>query len=72
MQKRLATEVAIELLFMKIFHSQQFNVAAQKVKQLSKAPSEGEMKEIYALYRQATIGDVNTGEQEVLCSVDNF
>ena len=48
---------------MKMFHSQQFTDAAQKMRQLSKAPSDVEMKEIYSLYKQATIRDVNTGEQ---------
>ena len=63
MWTRFTTEVAIELLSMKIFNSQQFTDAAQKMRQLSKAPSDVEMKEIYSLYKQATIRDVNTGEQ---------
>lgn len=28
---------------------------------MTTSPSDSEMKEVYALYKQATVGDVNTG-----------
>lgn len=30
---------------------------------MTTSPSDDEMKEIYALYKQSTVGDVNTGNQ---------
>lgn len=33
---------------------------------MTTAPSDDEMKEIYALYKQSTVGDVNTGEHCIL------
>ncbi|KAA0202931.1 hypothetical protein HAZT_HAZT005532 [Hyalella azteca] len=38
-----------------------FQEAAEKVKKLAKQPTDDELKEIYGLYKQATIGDINTG-----------
>ena len=40
---------------------QAFNQAAEEVKQLASTPSNDEMLQVYALYKQATVGDVNTG-----------
>jgi len=37
-----------------------FTEAADKVKKLSKTPSNDELCELYALYKQATVGDINT------------
>ncbi|ORE11022.1 acyl-CoA-binding protein [Rhizopus microsporus var. microsporus] len=37
--------------------SDKFNTAAEEVKQLSKTPSNDELLELYALYKQATVGD---------------
>ncbi|KAK6166940.1 hypothetical protein SNE40_023536 [Patella caerulea] len=37
-----------------------FNQAAEDVKKLTKKPEDKEMLEIYSLYKQATVGDVNT------------
>ncbi|XP_018023004.1 acyl-CoA-binding protein [Hyalella azteca] len=37
-----------------------FQEAAEKVKKLAKQPTDDELKEIYGLYKQATIGDINT------------
>jgi len=37
-----------------------FTEAAEKVKKLSKTPSNDELCELYGLYKQATVGDVNT------------
>ncbi|KAJ8878237.1 hypothetical protein PR048_018814 [Dryococelus australis] len=39
---------------------QKFNKAAQDVQNLNSIPSDEELLEIYALYKQATVGDVNT------------
>lgn len=41
---------------------EQFNKAAINVKKLKKSPRNDEMVELYALYKQATIGDVNTAD----------
>ncbi|KAM4026459.1 acyl-CoA-binding protein [Anomaloglossus baeobatrachus] len=37
-----------------------FDTAASEVKQLKSSPGDSEMLELYALYKQATVGDVNT------------
>ncbi|CAN2389067.1 Acyl CoA binding protein, partial [Pristimantis euphronides] len=37
-----------------------FEKAAEEVKQLKTTPSDQEMLKIYALYKQSTVGDVNT------------
>ncbi|XP_077350122.1 acyl-CoA-binding protein-like [Lithobates pipiens] len=37
-----------------------FDKAAEEVKTLKKTPSDEEMLKVYALYKQATVGDVNT------------
>ncbi|KAL7645972.1 UNVERIFIED_CONTAM: hypothetical protein RMT77_002869 [Armadillidium vulgare] len=39
---------------------EKFQDAAERVKKLSKTPTDDELKEIYSLYKQATIGDCNT------------
>ena len=41
---------------------QNFNAAAEKVKKLTKSPTDDELKEVYALYKQSTVGDVNIGK----------
>ncbi|XP_054603165.1 acyl-CoA-binding protein isoform X1 [Nothobranchius furzeri] len=38
----------------------QFDTAAAEVKQLKAKPSDDEMLQIYSLFKQATVGDVNT------------
>jgi acyl-CoA-binding protein len=43
---------------------QQFNQAAADVKNLTKRPSDSELLELYALFKQATVGDNNTGNQQ--------
>jgi diazepam-binding inhibitor (GABA receptor modulating acyl-CoA-binding protein) len=50
--------------------SQKFNKAAEAIRTMTTAPSDDEMKEIYALYKQSTVGDVNTGEHCIL--TDSF
>ena len=37
-----------------------FEIAAAEVKNLASKPSDDEMLKIYSLYKQATVGDVNT------------
>ena len=37
-----------------------FKSAADSIAALTKRPSDDELKEIYALYKQATVGDINT------------
>ncbi|KAH0566805.1 acyl-CoA-binding protein homolog [Cotesia glomerata] len=39
---------------------QEFEQAAEYLKSLTKRPSKDEFLELYALFKQATIGDVNT------------
>lgn len=40
--------------------STEFLEAAEKVKNLKTKPNDSEMLELYGLYKQATVGDVNT------------
>lgn len=40
---------------------QSFEEAVDRVKNLKESPSDNDLLEIYALYKQATVGDVNTG-----------
>lgn len=40
----------------------EFQKAAEEVKQLKTKPTDAEVLDIYGLYKQATLGDVNTGE----------
>merc|ERR1712002_240615 len=39
---------------------EKFDAAAEEVKTLTKKPTDDEMLEIYALFKQGTIGDINT------------
>lgn len=43
---------------------QSFEQAVDQVKNLKESPSDTELLEVYALYKQATIGDVNTGKTQ--------
>ncbi|XP_015594721.1 acyl-CoA-binding protein isoform X2 [Cephus cinctus] len=45
---------------------QTFEAAASGVKNLTKRPTDEELLEIYALYKQATVGDVNTEKPGIL------
>ncbi|OXB84705.1 UNVERIFIED_CONTAM: hypothetical protein H355_001182, partial [Colinus virginianus] len=38
-----------------------FNGAAEDVKKLKTRPTDEELKELYGLYKQATVGDINIG-----------
>uniref|UniRef100_A0A9J8C8U0 Acyl-CoA-binding protein n=1 Tax=Cyprinus carpio carpio TaxID=630221 RepID=A0A9J8C8U0_CYPCA len=46
----------------------EFQKAAEEVKQLKAKPTDAEMLEIYSLYKQATVGDVNTACLYLYCS----
>ncbi|KAI7809025.1 endozepine, partial [Triplophysa rosa] len=43
-----------------------FQKAAEEVKHLKAKPTDAEMLEIYSLYKQATVGDVNTARPGML------
>ena len=50
---------------------QEFNKAAEEAKNLTKRPNDEEMLDLYSLFKQATVGDVNTGEILThICLVD--
>jgi diazepam-binding inhibitor (GABA receptor modulating acyl-CoA-binding protein) len=44
------------------FFWQRFNKAAEDIKTLTSRPTDDELKEIYALFKQATVGDINVGK----------
>ncbi|CAN9498029.1 unnamed protein product [Ophioblennius macclurei] len=46
--------------------SSKFNAAAAEVKQLKAKPTDEEMLQIYALFKQANVGDVNTARPGML------
>ncbi|XP_060525042.1 putative acyl-CoA-binding protein [Cylas formicarius] len=45
---------------------EKFNKAAEDVNKLKSKPSNEDLLEIYALYKQATVGDVNTDRPGLL------
>ncbi|KAK4011536.1 hypothetical protein OUZ56_020654 [Daphnia magna] len=45
---------------------EKFNKAAESIRSMTTSPSDDEMKEIYALYKQSTVGDVNTARPGML------
>uniref|UniRef100_A0A4D5RBA9 Acyl-CoA-binding protein-like protein n=1 Tax=Scolopendra viridis TaxID=118503 RepID=A0A4D5RBA9_SCOVI len=45
---------------------EQFNKAAEDVKNLKQTPSDQDMLEIYSLYKQGIVGDCNTDRPGVL------
>ena len=52
---------SVSLSFKFFIFSQKFNEAAEDIKTLTARPTDDELKEIYALFKQATVGDVNVG-----------
>lgn len=48
------------------FLLQAFDKAAKEAKNLPTKPSDADMLELYALYKQVTVGDCNTGTKNVL------
>ena len=45
---------------------QEFLEAAESVKNLKSKPNDTEMLELYGLFKQATVGDVNTGKECII------
>ncbi|XP_071369225.1 acyl-CoA-binding protein-like isoform X2 [Centroberyx affinis] len=43
-----------------------FDTAAEEVKQLKVKPSDAEMLKVYSLFKQSTVGDVNTARPGML------
>ena len=43
------------------FIVQKFNAAAEQVKVLKTKPNDTELLDLYGLFKQATVGDVDTG-----------
>ncbi|KAF7283600.1 hypothetical protein GWI33_023357 [Rhynchophorus ferrugineus] len=41
---------------------EKFNAAAQQIRKFTKRPPDSDMLEVYALYKQSTIGDINTNK----------
>ncbi|XP_078795132.1 acyl-CoA-binding protein isoform X1 [Oryzias latipes] len=48
------------------FWTAQFDAAAAEVKQLKAKPTDEEMLQVYALFKQASVGDVNTARPGML------
>lgn len=42
-------------------NSEEFTAAAKKVKELTVRPSDQELLDLYGYFKQATVGDTNTG-----------
>lgn len=42
---------------------QSFDEAVDKVKNLNQTPSDSNLLELYAYFKQSTVGDVNTGKK---------
>uniref|UniRef100_A0A0A1WE75 Acyl-CoA-binding protein homolog n=1 Tax=Zeugodacus cucurbitae TaxID=28588 RepID=A0A0A1WE75_ZEUCU len=45
---------------------EKFNAAAEKVKTFTKRPTDEELLDLYALFKQATVGDNNTSKPGML------
>jgi len=45
---------------------QEFLESAERVKTLKSKPNDTEMLELYGLYKQATVGDINTGKECII------
>lgn len=58
----LEIKKTFHFLFLFLFFSQKrFNGSAERVKTLTKRPTDMELLELYALFKQASFGDNNTG-----------
>lgn len=44
---------------------QEFDQAAEDVKNLNSTPADNDLLELYSLYKQAKVGDCNTGKMGV-------
>ncbi|XP_048755150.1 acyl-CoA-binding protein-like [Ostrea edulis] len=47
-------------------NSKEFQTAAEDVKKLKNSPSDQDLLEVYSLFKQATVGDVNTARPGML------
>lgn len=47
----------------------EFEKAAEDVKNLKTRPSDQELLDLYGLYKQAVVGDVNTGMTSDICNL---
>lgn len=56
----------IQFFFYFIVLLQRFNAAATKVKTFTKRPTDSELLQLYALFKQATVGDNNTSKPGML------
>lgn len=59
-------------LFFFFAFSQEFNKAAEDVKNLNSTPSDNDLLELYSLYKQATVGDCNTGVYKISYYISFF
>jgi diazepam-binding inhibitor (GABA receptor modulating acyl-CoA-binding protein) len=48
-------------VFLFVVFFQKFNEAAEAVKNFKKRPNDDELLELYAFFKQATVGDNDTG-----------
>lgn len=55
----------LQFFWVKFFFFQRFNSTAEKVKSLSKRPTDDELLELYALFKQGTVGDNNTSKEVI-------
>ncbi|KAF7727831.1 hypothetical protein EC973_006944 [Apophysomyces ossiformis] len=46
--------------------SAEFEAAAEQVKALTKSPNSDELLQLYSLFKQATVGDVNTDRPGIM------
>ena len=51
---------------------ERFEAAAEAAKSLPKKPSNDTLLKIYALYKQATVGDINTSMKNLDCYYNKF
>ena len=54
-----------------IINSEQFNIASNTVKKINPIIIDDELLELYAWYKQATIGDINIKEPSFIYFKDN-
>lgn len=59
---RTFSQLSHLILFTNHFVLQRFNEAAEKVKSLTKRPTDQELLDLYALFKQASFGDNTTSE----------
>ena len=51
-----------KLFILEFNNIKEFLAAAENAKNLKEKPKDQELLEIYSFYKQATVGDINTGE----------